>query len=111
MLAQVAKYGSRFLAGKLQSAGGKSYGWSFGVRSNATAAGSDGNVPKGSYGLGRKLLGAVVLLATGAYVGDLYLNDDLDTISERFRTRLTEEERKDRCVTMLYIILLRLDSR
>jgi NADH:ubiquinone reductase (non-electrogenic) len=62
----------------------------------ATEAGPDGTVVKKRSGFGKKLLGAVALLAAGIYVGDLAMNDDLDTLSDRFRSRLPEEERKDR---------------
>lgn len=32
----------------------------------------------------------------GLYLGDMIINDDLDAIRDRFRTKLSEEERKNR---------------
>lgn len=34
----------------------------------------------------------------GLWFGDLIINDDLDIITDRFRTKISEEERKNRFV-------------
>ena len=105
MLSHVARLSSRLVAGRGQYWRGSEGGWSSGARGMATEAGPDGTVVKKRSGFGKKLLGAVALLAAGIYVGDLAMNDDLDTLSDRFRSRLPEEERKDRyvfCIGMFF---------
>jgi hypothetical protein len=100
MLTHAARIGTRCLGGRLATSKvfGKNSGRPFGARSYASATETDGSVSKPQSTWGRKLLGALVALAAGVYVGDMYLNDDMDNLTERFRTRLPEEDRKDRYV-------------
>lgn len=78
---------------------------SYSIRSESVrgyaSSDSAGVQPKRRYGL--KFLGGLVILGTGVYVGDLVLNDDLDQLTDRFRTRLTEEQRRDRYVELPFV--------
>lgn len=98
MLAQAARAGARAVARKARIGGGKSYSGVSAERSYASTASHDGKSEKRSSGVVGKVLGGLALLAGGIYLGDLYMNDDLDNISEAFRSRLSDEERKDRYV-------------
>lgn len=44
--------------------------------------------------------------AGSLYIGDAYINDDLDLITDRFRRKLSPEERKNRFVFLLFIYKL-----
>lgn len=41
------------------------------------------------------------ITAGSLYIGDAYINDDLDLITDKFRRKLSYEERKDRFVLYL----------
>lgn len=103
MLAQARRLGSQVLSRKGSFSGGNQWRRLFGERHASTSTGTDGEVAPKKRGVLPKILGAVALLAAGIYIGDSALNDDLDSISDRFRTRMTEEERKNRCVKFLSI--------
>jgi hypothetical protein len=47
--------------------------------------------------LGYGALGMAVVAGV-VWIGDLWVNDDFDIISDRFRRRVSPEERKDRSV-------------
>lgn len=96
MLAQARRLGSQVLSRKGSFSGGNQWRRLFGERHASTSTGTDGEVAPKKRGVLPKILGAVALLAAGIYIGDSALNDDLDSISDRFRTRMTEEERKNR---------------
>lgn len=72
---------------------------------DSTAGGSAGGGSEGGEksqgkksraGKWKVLAGLVGVVGVGAYVVDLTLNDDWDTALDRFRSRLSEEERKKR---------------
>ena len=98
MLSSAARLGAKYIGGRLANPKvfGKNSGARFGTRSYASATETDGNVTKPKSTWGRKLLGAVAAIAVGAYVGDMALNDDMDNLTDKFRTRLSEEERTHR---------------
>lgn len=96
MLAQAARLGGRVLGRRLGTSGGKAFFGASGERAVATEAAASGKDASRSFGWGTKLVAGTALLAAGIYLGDLYMNDDLDNLSELFRTRLSEEERKNR---------------
>ena len=43
-----------------------------------------------------KTLMVVLAVGSGAYAVDLWANDDFDIIKDRFRTKVSAEDRKDR---------------
>lgn len=103
MLAQAARAAARAVARKVRTSGGKSNFGATPERAYATEVSSDGTTAKKSSGLLAKIVGGAALLVGGVYLGDLYMNDDLDNLSEVFRRRLSDEERKDRYVTLFSI--------
>lgn len=104
MLAQAARYGARAVARKARLNGGKSTFGATVERTYATEVSADGTTAKKSSGVVTKVLAGAALLVGGIYFGDLYMNDDLDNLSEAFRSRLSDEERKDRYVRNSFMV-------
>lgn len=102
MLAQVSKFGTRWLSLKPSPEGFHSRFWSSASEKSKTIYATPGNdVPRKRGHFGRWLVG-LTAAAAAIYMGDLYLNDDLDAIGEAFRPLRDPNERELRYVLAEY---------